>query len=1022
MAIARALGKPALFITFTANPRWREILENLFPGQVANDRPELIARVFKMKLDELLDDLKRKHIFGRYTGIVHVIEWQKRGLPHAHILLFLDPRDLPQTPETVDQVVSAQIPRDDHALAGILKEVLTHGPCGEGFRAPCMDKEGKCSKGYPKPFCERTIVNETSYPQYQRPNNGVTWASRDGQFQFDNRWVVPHNAYLTKKFKADINVEVAGSIYCIKYLAKYVYKGTDRATLSVETRRDEIAQTVGGRYIGPSMASWRLLRFPIHSEKPAVMQLDYHLEGRHRVAFSTVLSPAAFQAAVDSQSSMFLDWFQYNGDFTDGRNQLYTDFPLTHSWTKKRGWKLRKNSGGTVGRMYVANVHQGEHFWLRWLLCVRRGPTSYVDLYTVNGVPYPTPSEACRALGLGGDDTEWVHMFEELIDNTSASSLRQTLAAALAAAVINSPQDLWNKFKASFSDDCPWRLQHDNLSSRPDDMDDNEAAVDYGLWLLGENLREFALSFEDVRLQAPRHIWQRQERNGLLAEALAYDIVDEMEALGDRVPQLNDGQRRAYENITSAVESHPASAHFFLQGPAGTGKTHLYKTLCNHYRSRGEVVICVASSGIAALLLPGGTTSHSRFKIPIEIDCSSRCGFRKNSQLGDLLRRTRLVIWDEVPLQHKHCFTAVDNSLRDAMGNDDALFGGVPFLLGGDFAQILPVVKRARREQIVEACISRWSEWPRLTKLFLTQNMRVRHGTINQEFAGWLAELSYRDSLYGPVQLPDYINVVKDRDVFINRIYPIESVQRADSEFFRSRAILCSRNDSAQEINSVVMETVPSEPQEYVACDTAEDVESGSNDQISAEFLQSISTSGLPPGRMILKVGTPVMLLRNYYPKLGLCNGTRLIITRLYNHCIKGRIISEDARFNDREHVISRIQVTTKEDLWFTLRRKQLPLKPCFAMTINKSQGQTLQYVGADLSNPVFSHGQLYVALSRVTEVNNMVVLLPERGAGRTTQNVVYPEVLMRPPADDEYGLDGLLADGDDGLDALLAG
>ncbi|POS82179.1 hypothetical protein EPUL_006412, partial [Erysiphe pulchra] len=161
------------------------------------------------------------------------------------------------------------------------------------------------------------------------------------------------------------------------------------------------------------------------------------------------------------------------------------------------------------------------------------------------------------------------------------------------------------------------------------------------------------------------------------------------------------------------------------------------------------------------------------------------------------------------------------------------------------------------------------------------------------------------------------------------------------------------------------------------------------------EYLQSLAGSGLPHGVLKLQMGMPVMLVRNYYSRLGLCNGTRLIVTRLFNHCIKGRVISPDSRYDGQEHIIARMTITSSVDLPFTLTRKQLPLRPSYSMTINKSQGQTLQRVGVDLSVSVFAHGQFYVALSRVTDVNNLIVLLPN--GTRSSNNVVYPEVLLQP-------------------------
>lgn len=161
MSVVRELGKPDLFITMTCNPTWPEIVEALKPGQQPCDRPDIIARVFNMKFRELMTDITKNQIFGKVLAKVHVIEFQKRGLPHAHILLILDAKYKPRTSLDIDKIVSAEIP-DPHINKQAYETVtkfMMHGPCGlVNSNAPCMN-DNKCSKDYPKQFSDETLSN-----------------------------------------------------------------------------------------------------------------------------------------------------------------------------------------------------------------------------------------------------------------------------------------------------------------------------------------------------------------------------------------------------------------------------------------------------------------------------------------------------------------------------------------------------------------------------------------------------------------------------------------------------------------------------------------------------------------------------------------------------------------------------------------------------------------------------------------------------------------------------------------------
>ena len=199
------------------------------------------------------------------------------------------------------------------------------------------------------------------------------------------------------------------------------------------------------------------------------------------------------------------------------------------------------------------------------------------------------------------------------------------------------------------------------------------------------------------------------------------------------------------------------------------------------------------------------------------------------------------------------------------------------------------------------------------------------------------------------------------------------------------------------EFNKSLLTKLPGDVHTYDSVDSI-DINEDRTDHIPQEFLQSqtVTPSGLPPSRLNLKVGAPIILLRNLYPALRECNGTRMVITRLGRRCIEARILGGE--FNGQLCLIPRIKLTTTEtDLPYILSRRQYPIRLCFAMTVNKSQGQSLKTVGVDLRTSAFTHGQLYVGLSRVTSAEGITILLSENGDGKTN-NVVYPEVLLRPP------------------------
>ncbi|XP_039683908.1 ATP-dependent DNA helicase PIF1 [Medicago truncatula] len=425
-------------------------------------------------------------------------------------------------------------------------------------------------------------------------------------------------------------------------------------------------------------------------------------------------------------------------------------------------------------------------------------------------------------------------------------------------------------------------------------------------------------------------------------------------------------------NEDELEKTHADIVFFFLYGYGGTGKTFIWKTLSTAIRSKGLIVLNVASSGIETLLLPGGRTAHSKLAVPIEIKEASSLTMEKDSPRADLVCAAKLIIFYESPMMHQWCFEKVYRSMCDIMSKNDPLnkfrpFRGMIVVLGGDFRQILPVVREATRHDIVNALINSSKIWAYCNMLRLTVNMRLGASSLPAEqeeianFGKWI--LSIRDGNDASdengkmkVEIPEDFLISDTTNPLMSLIdvYPDLNDNLGDPLFFQERGILAPTLDSVEHVNEYMMSLIPGEEKEYLSSDSL--CRSGENSDVqrewfTTEFLNGIKSYGIPNHRLKLRAGCPVMLMRNIDQTNGLSNGTRLTVTHIGKSTIAATIIT-GKREGTRVFIPRMNLIPSDPGLPFKFRRKQFPLTLCFAMTINKSQGQSLPRVGFIFLSP----------------------------------------------------------------------
>ncbi|TBU00525.1 putative Helitron-like helicase [Hamiltosporidium tvaerminnensis] len=265
----------------TCNPNNAEISENIDVNEKRENRPDLVDRVFRQKLKPLMTDIRRNIIFGKVNVYCYVIEFQKRGLPHAHILITLVENYKPRDSALLDKIVSAEISdKNIHpGLFSIITKNMIHGPCGFLSYSSCM-VENICSKSFLKKFQEYTVLKFDRYPLYHRRKKNSVKILKNHVY---NSWDIPYSPYLSLKYNCHINVDICASFKTVKYLFGYAYKEFDRANISFQF--DEIKNHKDSKSVSPHEAVWRIFKFSTHEQSHTVEKLAVYLEREHNIFF-----------------------------------------------------------------------------------------------------------------------------------------------------------------------------------------------------------------------------------------------------------------------------------------------------------------------------------------------------------------------------------------------------------------------------------------------------------------------------------------------------------------------------------------------------------------------------------------------------------------------------------------------------------------------------------------------------------------------------------------------------------------
>ena len=436
--------------------------------------------------------------------------------------------------------------------------------------------------------------------------------------------------------------------------------------------------------------------------------------------------------------------------------------------------------------------------------------------------------------------------------------------------------------------------------------------------------------------------------------ALLY--TQSLEAHDPNLLPFNESQALVYNTIRDAAfqANLQGPRIFFIDGPGGTGKTFVFNALLDCARQSGNIAIAVASSGTAALLLKGERTAHSTFKIPLEVTTTTMCDMSPRSSIASFVQRSKLIVWDGRSMISKDLIETVDRSFRDIM-KIDAPFGGCLMVFGGDFCQVLPIIPKASRSVIVSQCLNKANFWPQVKSLQLHTNMRVQqalqsddtnHDAELQQFASFLLNVGQGDvpTVTLPRNIPsDFISIPQEMIIpgenllnLIRHVYCDIANNVHNHNYLMGRAILTTKNKDVKAINNLLLDCLPGQKTSYMSSDEACNDENQL--EMPVELLNSIENGSLPPHILDLKIGSPIMVIRNIDPAAGVCNGTRLIVNSLRTNFIEA-IIATGPNTGDVTLIpkIKFISLATEGSSSYDFQRTQFPVRLAYCFDHQQS-------------------------------------------------------------------------------------
>jgi len=359
------------------------------------------------------------------------------------------------------------------------------------------------------------------------------------------------------------------------------------------------------------------------------------------------------------------------------------------------------------------------------------------------------------------------------------------------------------------------------------------------------------------------------------------------------------------------------------------------------------------------------------------------------SPRGELIRDTSVIIWDEAPMANRAVMACVDETCQCVMENDSP-FGDKIIILLGDFRQTCPVIRRGSRAQIVDASIRSSPLWSEFT---IHRLHRRRRNAGDLPFADFVDAIG--DGA-GPDVSLDMLSIVTDSEDIMQFVYPDHILQ--DSASCLSRAILAPTNQQVDHYNNIILQRIHGTQRVYLAADSLKEVDNAGlvSPDSALDYVARQTPPGLPSHTLTVKTGSVYRLLWNFLLDRGLVKNVRVVVIDVGTRIVTVRLLRPGDLNNggaDEDILIPRISFLYQLPSGHTLLRRQFPLAPAYATTFNSCQGLTLDVVGVDLTRPVFSHGQLYTALSRIRHHSNAKVRL--RPGETTTPNITYAEILI---------------------------